>query len=360
MQKKKILAWSLFGVALFVALLVILVWGSTFHPAEVQTEAIVCDENTPTLQPDQTLKILTYNVQYMAGRNLDFFCDSPNEVGPDEWPSTKGIGQTITEVARIIQQENPDIILLQEVDDGSKRTDYEDQLARLLPLLSEDYVCHTSAFYQQAAFMPRPNIMGAIGFKLSILSKYQIGQSTRYQLPVAPADPLTQQLRSKHAILEARLPVEGNPDFLVLNTHLEVPKRGAEVKQKEVAEIDRQLEKLNQEGLPWVLGGDFNLLPPGQFKQLQEDQKSNFRAVSEIKLLFDKYQVVPGLTDLSGDDDRQWLTKFINDPCETEPDRTLDYIFFADRMTLKNAYVRQHDTVTISDHFPVIAEFNLP
>jgi endonuclease/exonuclease/phosphatase family metal-dependent hydrolase len=202
--------------------------------------------------------------------------------------------------------------------------------------------------------------MGAIGQKLSIISKYRINQANRYQLALAPSDPLTQQFSPKQAILEARLPVENGQDFVLLTTHLEVANRGAEVMQKQVAAVIRRLEALNQEGYAWLIGGDFNLLPPGQFDQLQESQKSGFRAETELKPLFDHYKVIPCLEDIKGDQAPQWYTRFVNDPSITEPDRTLDYIFFADKVTLVNGYVRQHDTLSISDHLPLIAEFALP
>jgi endonuclease/exonuclease/phosphatase family metal-dependent hydrolase len=357
---KKITLWVFISLVIISGLMALLVWAITYHPSEVQDEAIVCAEDAPILQPGQSLKVLTYNVQFMAGKNYVFFYDLPNDAGPDERPSAADITCTVQEVARIIRDENPHIILLQEVDDGSARTDYEDQLARLLAFLPQDYKCRTSAFYWKAAFVPHPRIRGAIGQKLSIISKYRINQATRYQLALAPGNPLTQQFSPKQAILEARLPVENGQDFALLTTHLEVANRGTEVMQKQVAAVMERLDSLNQEGYAWLIGGDFNLLPPGQFDRLQEDQKSSFRAETELKPLFDRYNVVPSLEALNGDQGPQWYTRFVNDPSVTKPDRTLDYIFFADRVTLVNSYVRQHDTLSISDHLPVIAEFALP
>lgn len=357
---KKIAIWVFISLVIISGFLALLVWAITYHPPAVQAEAIVCAEDAPVLQPGQSLKVLTYNVQYMAGKNYVFFYDLPHDAGPDERPSAADITQTVQEVARIIRAENPDLVLLQEVDDGSARTDYEDQLARLLALLPQDYRCHTSAFYWKAAFVPHPRIMGAIGHKLSIVSKYQIDQASRYQLALAPGNPLTQQFNPKRAILEARLPVENSQDVALLTTHLEVANRGTEVMQKQVAAVRERLDALDQNGATWLLGGDFNLLPPGQFERLQEDQKSNFRAETELQPLFDRYHVIPGLEDIHGDNASQWYTMFVNDPRTTKPDRTLDYIFFAESMTLVDGYVRQHDTLSISDHLPVIAEFKLP
>ncbi len=361
MQKiKKIVVWALTILVLIIGALAILIWATTFHPADVQPEAVVCNPNAPTLQPGQTLKVFTYNVQYMAGKNYVFFYDLPDFTGPDERPSTADIAHTVAEVARIIQAKDPDIILLQELDDGAKRTDYEDQLARLLDELPEAYACHTSAFYWQAAFVPHPRIRGAAGQKLAIISKYRLAQATRYQLPLTPADLLTQQFSEKRAILEARLPLAGGPDFVVLTTHLEVSHKGTAVKQQEIAQINERLAALNRAETPWLLGGDFNLLPPDQYKRLAEDQKWPFRAETELKMLFDNYQVVPSLTDINGTEYAQWFTMFPNDPRVTEPDRTIDYIFFADGLALNGATVRQDDTLQISDHLPLIAELKLP
>lgn len=357
---KKIAMGMIAGLAILAGLLALLVWAITYHPAAVQTEAVVCDEAAPVLQPGQTLKVLTYNVQYMAGKNYVFFYDLPNDAGPDERPSAADITQTVREVARIIQAETPDVVLLQEVDDGSARTDDEDQLTRLLALLPRDYRCHTSAFYWKAAFVPHPRIMGAIGQKVSIISKYRIEQATRYQLAQAPADPLTRQFSPKQAILEARLPVAGTKDLVVLTTHLEVARRGTEVMQSQVAAVRDRLVALNRNAQPWLMGGDFNLLPPGQFERLQADQQHNFRAATELTPLFEHFNVIPGTAQINSDNSARWYTMFVNDPSTSGPDRTLDYIFFADEMTLVNGYVRQHDTLSISDHLPVIAEFRLP
>ena len=45
------------------------------------------------------------------------------------------IESTFNRVAKVIADEKPDIILLQEIDDGSKRTDYEVQIERLMQML---------------------------------------------------------------------------------------------------------------------------------------------------------------------------------------------------------------------------------
>jgi hypothetical protein len=93
---------------------------------------------------------------------------------------------------------------------------------------------------------------------------------------------------------------------------------------------------------------------------LQESQQRDYRAETELKPLFDSYKVIPGLEDVKGDQASQWYTRSVNDPSVGNPDRTLDYLFFADRVILVGGYIRQEDTLRVSDHLPVVGEFELP
>ncbi len=361
MRLKKITLWILGGLCLLIALLAILIWAITFHPADVQAEPVVCADNPPMLKPGQPFKVLNYNVQFMAGKNYVFFFDVPNHPNPDKRPSPADITKTLHEVVRIIQAEDPDIILLQEVNNGSSRTYYEDQLARLLPLLSKAYVCHTAAFFWKAAFIPDPRIMGAEGWKQVIISKYRISEATRHQLALVSSDNfITRQFKPKRAVLEVRLPREDGQELIVFNAHLSAFAQGDDTMQKQVAQVDSMLDNLNQANIPWIIGGDLNLLPPGQYEQLQDNQKIYYQEETELDVFLNKYQGVPGPADLNGQDHQQWFTYFPNDPSVSAPDRTIDYIFFSDQVVLTDSYVRHHDTLTVSDHLPVIAEFQLP
>src|SRR4029078_5418802 len=125
---KRPLKWTIGTVAALLALLVALVWSTTFHPAALQPAPVACAQAAPVLQPGQSLKIMTWNVQFMAGKNYVFFSALPDGNAPDDRPTAQDITITLGEVARVIRAEHPDLVLLQEVDDGAARTDYENQL----------------------------------------------------------------------------------------------------------------------------------------------------------------------------------------------------------------------------------------
>jgi endonuclease/exonuclease/phosphatase family metal-dependent hydrolase len=351
----------LIGLVGVVVVLAAAVWLTTFHPRAVRAEAVTCPATTPVLQPGQSLEVMSWNVQYMAAKGYVFWYDLFDESGPDERPSPASITAAFDEVARVIADESPDVILLQEVDDGAARTDGEDQLERLLGLLGDDYACSASAFYWKALFVPHPRIMGSAGMKLSTISRYRIDEATRHQLPIMPSDPLTQQFNFRRAILEVRLPVEGSTDLVVLNTHLDAFAQGTDTMQQQVALTKGLIDDLGTAGNPWVLGGDFNLLPPGpQFENLPIDQRVYYESDSELAVLTDTYPSVPSLEEANGTDASTWFTHYPNDPAVAGPDRTIDLLFFEPGLELGDHFVRSSDTLAISDHLPVVATFALP
>ncbi len=343
-------------------LFLMLLWLGTFHPGEIQPEPITCPAEAPLLQPGQKLKILTWNVQFMAGKDYVFWHDTPNFDGPHERPSAASITHTLAEVSRVIRAENPDIVLLQEVDDGGRRTDYEDQLARLLALLPPDYSSHVSAFYWKTGFVPHPRILGAAGMKLATISKYKISQARRHQLALPPNDFVTRQFSTKRAILETRLPLTNGNDVVVFNTHLDAFAAGTNTMHLQVAEIDSILTALSETGAAWAMGGDLNLLPPDEaaYQRLPESHKSYYQHNSEIAPLYQKYQVLPNWEEVTGLHYQKWFTHFPNDPAASGPDRTLDYLIFSKTADVDTHYVRQHDTLKISDHLPVTAILQVP
>ena len=355
----------LVSLLVLVLLLAVAIRVTTFHPPEVAAETVTCDDDAPHLQPGEQITVLNWNVQYFAGKDYVFWYDLLDESGPDERPSPEQIDETLTEVAQVIAEVQPDVVLLQEVDDGAARTDGEDQLALLLDELDEldadAFACHASAFYWRASFVPHPRVMGSVGMKLSTLSRYVIDEATRYQLAQMPSDLLTRQFDIRRAILETRLPVEGGDDFVVLNTHLDAFAQGSDTMERQVAETRQLLKDLTADDLPWVIGGDFNLLPPGnQYDRLPEAQRAYYAPESELRVLTDAYDSVPSVAEATGSDAAQWFTHFPNDPAVDGPDRTIDFLFFAPNLELGEHDVLQDGTLEISDHLPVVATYELP
>jgi len=360
MTLPRILRPALLSVLLLASTLVALVYALTWHPRARENAAVSCTAQAQPLRPGQALKVMTWNVQYLAGKRYVFWYDLADGSGPDKRPTTEDLAYSLDEVVRVLRDEQPDIVLLQELHDGAKATDYQDQLALLQERLADLYPCNAQAFYWKAAFVPHPHIRGSVGMKLGTLSRYQIERAERLQLPLLATDPLSRQFNLKRALLVSYLPIHGGGELAVVNTHLDAFAQGDDTMQRQVAMTTKLLDQLENQGTPWLIGGDFNLLPPGQYQQLPPEQRSWYAPDSELKVLSDKYPMIPSSAEANGAEQAAWYTHFPNDPRASGPDRTLDYLFHSPRLTRLSAAVRQADTQQISDHLPLSARLLLP
>jgi len=357
----KILGFTLGGLVLVVLILVAAMYFSSYAPDELENEAVMCRTDVPVLRPGQRLKILVWNIQYFSGKNYTFFYDLPGGDGPDTRATPEDISKTFAEIARVILDENPDILMMQEFHDGALRTDHEDQLARLRRMLGDRYPCYAQTFYWRAPFVPHPRIMGAVGMKLATLARFRMTRAVRHALPPIPANFFFERMGFHRAVLEVRLPVQNANDFSVLNTHLDAFAEGTNTMDQQVALVKKLLTNLNNQGRAWILGGDFNLLPPDfPRSNLLKEARVFYNKRAEITPLFEAFQSTATREMLAGPNRARYYTYFSNNPRINIPDRTIDYIFYSRRLRLHGYRVRQKDTMKISDHFPLIAVIQLP
>ncbi|WP_280289843.1 endonuclease/exonuclease/phosphatase family protein [Pseudomonas sp. BN417] len=356
----RVLRLALLSLSVLAVVLVALIYALTWHPAAREAAPLACLAEAPQLQPGQALKVMTWNLQYLAGKRYVFYYDLPDGKGPDERPTPEDLAYSLDEAVRVIREEQPDIVNLQELHEGTRATDYQDQLALLQERLADLYPCASQAFYWKASFVPHPRILGSVGMKLATLSRFRIESAERLQLPLADNDPVSRQFDKKRALLVSYLPIRGGGRLAAINTHLDALADDQETLKRQVAMTRGLLDQLHSEGMPWVLGGDFSQLPPGQYERLAPAQRSRYAPESELKALWSRYPMIPSVEEAGGAQQAQWFTHFPNDPRVNGPDRTLDYLFHSPSLTRIEARVRQRDTLRISDHLPLTARFFLP
>ncbi|MBA5980534.1 endonuclease/exonuclease/phosphatase family protein [Pseudomonas sp. MD195_PC81_125] len=354
----RLLRYTLLLIVLAIALIGGLIYSLTWRPGARETLPVTCTGTPPTLVPGQALKVMTWNVQYLAGKRYVFWNDLAQ--GTDEAPTPEDMAFSLDEVARVIRDEQPDVVLLQELDDGAKASDYQNQLKLLQERVTDLYPCSAHAFDWKADFVPDPHIFGSVGRQLATLSRYRIEHAERLQLPVPPANIIARQFAPKDALLATKLPLSDGGQLTVFNTHLDRASQPDDTLQAQVTAVAKMLDKYESQGLAWLIGGDFNLLPLGQYQRLPAEQRTPYSIDSALHLLWDKYPMIPTNNEASGVDRAHWLTHYPNDPGLNGPDRTVDYLFYSPKIKRVEASVRQDDTLRISDHLPVIARFLLP
>lgn len=309
---------------------------------------------------------MTWNVQFFAGAGYVFFYDLPGWSGPDRRPSAVACARSLRQIAAVIDEEAPDVVLLQELDDGAARTDFADQLRQLQSELRRPFPAVVSTFYWRARFVPHPKVMGSVGLKLAILSRFQFRSARRHQLPRMPGSPVHQALNFHRAIVEARVSTSASAacpkgEVAVLCTHLDAFAQGSDTMQRQVAKVGAVLGDLDRDGVPWVIGGDFNLLgSDSAYGRLMPHDVPMYQPRTELSQLTTRYRSFPAPADLDGPDEARVRTYIPNDPRADGPDRTIDYLFMSEGWAREAATVRQDAIAqSASDHLPVIATLAL-
>ena len=332
------------------------------EPADLYTAQDIME--APTEQ-DQLL-ILNYNIKY-GGARLKFFWECEGERYN---MTTEEVNFHMSEIANFITELNPDIVLLQEVDRNTLRSDYMDQMQYLLDATPLNYGAYASQ--HQVDFLPTDG-MGHVDFGNGILSKWPIEEATRISLPLVGSYPgYYRYLYLKRHILTAKINLPWDPSFYAVNTHLEAFSEG-DTKLQQIEKFHATLQDLDAQGITWVAGGDLNSLPngsqrltefpddcPGRFDPDDYSGEENW-----LDDLFTDFNSAMDLTDYV-DNEENWYT-YTGDP-DVGWNRTLDYMFTngtwandgLDNMVLQSEEQGGFDTIMLSDHAPVQVILEVP
>lgn len=235
-----------------------------------------------------TLRVMTYNIHH--GEGLDGKLD-------------------LSRIAELINRERADIVALQEVDKGVRRTAGRDIPAELAALTGL-----TAVFSNNFPFQG-----GEYGN--AVLTRFPIKRWNNHHYKMLRAG-------EQRGVLTLRLDVHGR-DVVLMNTHIDF--RGGDAERwQNIGEIESLAAELG--GAALILCGDFNDTPGSRVHQ----------RLSET------------FTD-------SWATVGVGDgfgfPAD-KPVKRIDYIWVCKTGSLKpiNAWLTPSDA---SDHLPLIVEFEL-
>ena len=339
-------------LAVIVALLVLGFGGlvaytfATEHtPADVEPVVSEGDGSGPGLVAGQPFKVLSWNLQYGASRKHRFFYDGGDAVHVP----AEDVRATVDAISAVLKAEAPAIGLLQEIDRDSTRTGRIDQLPPFSAAMQATAV--SAAPYHLAGFVPKPfdNPLGRVHMALGILTRGPHLKGTRHQLALMDEPRVVQALNLKRALLTAEVPVEGlDQPLAIAVTHLSAFSYGDGTLEKQVAALVAWMES-RPDGQPWILAGDFNLLPPGDDKD---------RLTTESELYADDPNpidaVLPRFQDVLGDDQLDPKLRTYLPFGFTEADRKIDYMLIGGPIQVESARVMS-EHAAISDHLPIVA-----
>jgi len=333
--------------------------GILYRADHVLTAPTTCD----------TLTVMTWNIRF-AARRLNWFGDSCGErvvLTRDEvLAGLEGIALKIYEV-------QPDILFLQEMDVESKRTAYIDQVQWLLDHTYFNYGVYGSMW--QAQVVPSDGL-GRINTGQAILARWKISDARRIPLALrGDTDALTRYFYLRRCIVQAHIEIPGMDNFYALNIHAEAFSVD-DTKHKHVAKCLEVMEALDAAGKIFILGGDFNLLPPaadstdfcdedgctdehfhGAKDDPQHKEGSNYTPeITWLQPIYDKFQPAVTLTKYDADESHYFTHTTIHP--HGFWNRKLDYLF------TNTAFIAGSDSThqearAESDHCPVSAKWRV-
>lgn len=232
-----------------------------FRPRAVEPVAINKQFSEQTIEKQQSISLVTYNIGYAGlGQTEDFFMDGGKTVQP---VNKAMVQQNLTGIEETLKELPAMIYLFQEVDRRSQRSyevNQEEELQKQLQLNS------AFAYNFKVDYVPIPwPPIGRVESGLLTLSNEKITEAKRIALPNPFRWPVSIS-NLKRALLETRFPIKGtDKELVVFNLHLEAYDNG----EGKIAQSKKLADVLSQEyakGNYVIAGGDFNQVFKGSHR----------------------------------------------------------------------------------------------
>ncbi len=362
--------------------------GQNFTREDVPIFRAKAARTTPPSNPAK-LKVLAWNVKYGACR-IDFWFDF---WGDRVQMSNTEVTDCLTKIAQLIREYDPDIVMAEEIEVGSKRSAYIDMVRFLLENTDLSYASYFETW--DARYIPSEGL-GRINLGNAIFSKYPIRKAER----IRQADRTDQSLLTKTFYIKravGRVELDIGRTVAAYVVHTEAYDRDG-TKQKQIAQI---FDLLKAEALPFVIGGDFNELPPvcdekatagsadscegklrlgGFIDEPKSAAGTDFEqppyTPSVMKPFYETFNPSISLSRYGIGDDaqRKYFTHTVLGPDIKNDDgvpgywnRTLDYLFVkktdqwsdTDVLQERGRLGVQSDVIRLSDHAPVVGTWTV-
>jgi len=347
---------------------------------DIQDAMYYEDSSQEAAEFNDTLKVMTWNIRFGAGR-IPFFGDSCGDRVLMTESETLGYLDSIIVYINLTQ---PDVLLLQEVDISSKRSAYINQLQYILNHTHLKYAAYASMWDVEIV---ASDGLGKVDAGNAILSRWKLTDAERIKLPLrTDQDDLTQHFYLRRNILKAIINIpELDTTLYAINIHATAFATD-DTKQKHIARYKEILDELHDQNAIFVTGGDLNSVPPGAdstdfcMEDMCSDESfhtdadggphregsyfNNFPDEPNLVEPFYIYHPAINLVDTRDSTNythSPWNTNAINTGFSNVDywDRKLDYLFTNFEDGFINGTTHQ-DAHSLSDHAPVSATVTFP
>jgi len=316
------------------------------------------------------LKVMTWNIKYGACR-IDFWFDG---WGDRTQMTTREVRGNLDAIEALIREVDPDILFANEIEVNSRRSAYVDMIEDILEHTALNYGAYFQAW--NSRYIASEGV-GRIDMGVATFSKYPITFAERIRQPDQTDLDFLHKIFYLHTVVgRARVRV-GARELGAFVAHVSAYDTDG-TKQRQLKQLE---ELVAAETLPFVLGGDFNELPPTAAKLSDfADEHPDLKGTEfeqppytpqAMRPFFERWSSAISLERIGTTEAQQsaFYSHSIRGPHHGGFwTRTLDYLFIGNGGTWRDTDVLQSpgrlgitsDPNTLSDHAPVAGTWELP
>ncbi len=316
------------------------------HKAKIE----VIDSAYPQKYNRTSLRVLTWNLAFAHGQGSE---------GVNYIPKTRLEHlDTLRKMGELIKELDVDIVLFQEIDWNSHRSQNIDQvefLASRTGLVHAARALSWEVNYLPFPYLPIQHHFGRIKSGGAVISRIPLEENIVHLFEKPSSRPWWYKrvylFRYSQAV---SLKIKGK-SFWILNQHLEAfDKISRQEQAKQVAKIVNVLVKKESQVL--ALGGDLNAIPPET--RFDGQYHGDSREIYENDSTIDIFRSLSGFKDSISDEEYLLNEKHYYSYPSHDSDRRLDYLFVNDKFKVVSARVVT-EAGALSDHLPYLIEIKL-
>ena len=210
--------------------------------------------NANTLNTEQEYSIMTWNLGFGAySDDYTFFMDG----GTESWAfSPDAVRENIGGATARLLTENPDFMLLQEIDYDATRSYHIDERELIYNAFPNASSVFAVNYDSPFLFYPITQPHGTSRAGLLSLSNAGISSAIRRSLPIEESFMKLVDLDRCYSI--ARIPVANGKELCLCNLHLSAYTSDGTIATEQLKMLTTELQKEYEQGNYIVAGGDFN------------------------------------------------------------------------------------------------------
>lgn len=354
------LVYSIIGIAL---IFLLLTGCDPFKTKISAKDIVVYNSSELGYEVKDSLKIMTWNIKFGGGR-IDFFFDC---FGDRVLMDSSEVLNNMSNICLFIEKYNPDVLFVQEVDLNAKRSASIDQVDYLL---KHTKLTHAVYVPQWKAIKIPSRGLGHMNCGIAILSRFPLSKPEYIALPLMKNQSwLKRYFYLRRGILISDVLI-GELKIKLITTHLEAYSSDV-TKRKQLDILEQLLDSLNQQNIPFIFGGDLNVIPPGSAKvkgfpdSACEDEFVADDFSQEVDWLMPFYKKY--YSDMTLDEFKQNNAPYFSHTVDGRGfwNRKIDYLFSNYPFSEGKSQTHQVDsikgvtTMMVSDHCPVSVEISL-